>query len=110
MKPFNLEIALAGKPVLLKDGSRAYVKFVMPNSTFKNSEIVGYRFNNGKHEIVSWSIDGEYYPDSKCNFDIMGMYFETINIGGIAVPKPEIEPPEMGTEYYYPEIAKSGGR
>lgn len=102
MKQFDLDKALAGKPVLLRDGSKAFVKFVTPNSASKNSEIVGYRFDNGRYEVVSWSIDGEYYWNNENKLDIVGMHFETINIGGITVPKPETEPPPEETRYYYP--------
>lgn len=105
-KPFDLEAALAGKPVLLRNGSKAYVKFIAPNSTSKDGRMTGYRFDDRKRAITSWSIDGKFYCNNDSRFDIVGMYLEIICIGNINVSRPETEPPEIGAKYYYPEIAK----
>lgn len=108
-KPFNLEAALAGKPVLLRNGSKAFVKFVMPNPVSEINQIAGYVcYGDGKCEVITWSIDGIYgrfYTKHSESFDIIGMCSQTINIGGFDVPKPVTEPLAVGTEYYYVDIS-----
>ena len=38
MKPFNLENALKGEPVLLKNGDKGYVKFLVPDICSENTQ------------------------------------------------------------------------
>lgn len=42
MKPFNLEEALEGKPVRLRSGEKAYVKFQLKNCYSNPSDLIGY--------------------------------------------------------------------
>lgn len=98
MKPFNLDQALAGKPVLLRNGEKAHVKFVTPGH---HRQIVGYALIKGRYEVMIWNADGGAFLNED---DIIGMYTETINIGGVAVPKPETEPPAGEIKYYYPVL------
>lgn len=96
MKPFNLDQALAGKPVLLRNGEKAHVKFVTPGH---HRQIVGYALIKGRYEVMIWNADGGAFLNED---DIIGMYTETIRIGNINVPAPETEPPTEDTLYYFP--------
>lgn len=76
MKPFNLEAALAGAPVQLRDESKARVFF--------NTNDVGFNIRfplvgliEGREGVVSWRIDGIFIEkDYESDFDILGMYEE----------------------------------
>lgn len=106
MKEFNLEEALAGKPVKLRNGDKAYVIKHILNPTNKNYALIGYRehANNGKEEPLSWDVSGKYFHNYQQNADIVGMWEETIRIGDIDVPKPETTEPEVDTIFYVPSL------
>lgn len=114
MKPFNLEEALKGEPVVLRDGSKAYVLKHILNPTKKDYALIGYReqANNGKEEPLSWDVSGKFYHDYQQDVDIVGMWEEpkpTIRIGDMDVPKPETTEPEVNTIFYVPSPAYSSG-
>lgn len=85
MKPFDLERALAGEPVLLRNGTKAIVCFMLPDK---------YLYKNGKpstlplkgiildHDgyvesaIVNWAKNGSYYLGETSEKDIIGMWEE----------------------------------
>lgn len=79
IKPFNLKKALAGTPVELRCGYKAYVTKHDENPTFEGMELIGYYIEeNGDDEEVwdcEWFIDGKFYtrrmPD---DLDIIGMW------------------------------------
>lgn len=74
MKPFNLDEALTDKPVQLRDGQKAVVKFVIPNPN-DPYEVVGYTYSdNDTSELYSWTIDGSFIDDNEPHpLDIIGM-------------------------------------
>ncbi|WP_458118753.1 pyruvate kinase [Mannheimia haemolytica] len=82
MKPFNLEEALAGKPVRLRDGRKAHVKYEIHEKYSGGSLylISGYIVNKTgkKAEAVSWTKRGKFYDLANCfdNYDILGMWEE----------------------------------
>lgn len=84
MKPFNLKQALQGKPVLLRDGSKAYVLGSLLNCGL-NSKITSYPLrgviisnNNSKYDERSWTLEGKYYESiPEHDRDIIGMYNES---------------------------------
>lgn len=105
MKEFNLQAALAGEPVVLRSGDKAYVLKHILNPTNKDYALIGYReyANNGKEEPLSWDVSGKYFHKYQQNADIVGMWEappETIKIGNFEFPKPESEPLKDGEEYY----------
>lgn len=84
MKPFNLEEALAGKPVALRDGRKAIIFCRIPD-TFTHEDGVKVSFpllgisleNNGSvdDQFATWRDDGRF-ASSESGCDIVGMYEE----------------------------------
>ena len=73
MKPFDLQEALNGAPVQLRNGQEAYVvglSKVGPEDG--NSYIVGEYDRN----LCNWSKDGKYWLNRESEFDIVGMLEE----------------------------------
>ncbi|EQA03629.1 hypothetical protein Q7469_02995 [Glaesserella parasuis] len=54
VEPFNLENALQGSPVLLRNGNKAYVKFLMPKEYKGSSSIAGC--------VIDFDKKGHYTP------------------------------------------------
>lgn len=107
MKPFDLQAALSGEAVMLRNGSKAFVRHheteLWVTDGFK---LLGYA-ESGQH--LSWSEDGNYYgshPFSSCD-DIIGMYPGTRVINGFEVPAPETEPLELGSKYYIVSLTQT---
>ncbi|WP_427835079.1 hypothetical protein [Actinobacillus pleuropneumoniae] len=98
-EPFDLEKALAGEPVLLRDGSKAYI-FHCINDEFAKKHNIGYQLLGvivdsleGKQLTRSWAKSGIFnevnpYPD----FDIIGMWREQskplLSDDGCQLPSP----------------------
>lgn len=73
MKPFDLQEALNGEPVQLRNGQKAYVvglSKIGPEDG--NSYIVGEYGRN----LCNWSKDGKYWLKRESEWDIVGMYEE----------------------------------
>lgn len=77
-EPFNLEKALAGEPVMLRNGSKAYVKFVMPSEYKGAYPLNGYITNPYSSDVLDpeqWTIEGrEYNDDDPYDYDIISMW------------------------------------
>lgn len=106
MKEFNLDEALQGKPVKLRNGWKAIVYYRIPDE-FVNSEganvaypLKGITFQaDGAvlNSINSWKDDG-CFSAGKRDFDIVGMWEEP-KIGIEDLPNPFR--PEIGDEFFY---------
>jgi len=73
MKPFDLQEALNGAPVQLRNGQKVYVVGLSKIGTEdSNSYIVGEYGRN----LCSWSKDGKYWLNRESEWDIVGMYEE----------------------------------
>ena len=73
MKPFDLQEAMNGAPVKLRNGQKAYVVGLSKVGTEDgNSYIVGEYGRN----LCSWSKDGKYWLKRESEWDIVGMYEE----------------------------------
>ena len=73
MKEFNLDAALNGEPVQLRNGQKAYVVGLSKVGTEDgNSYIVGEYERN----LCSWSKDGKYWLKRESEWDIVGMWEE----------------------------------
>ena len=108
MKPFNLALALAGKPVQLRTGQKAVILYYIPevykyeDGTSVTHPLRGIIFNKQGKIITAnegWTEDGAIALNHEHNFDIIGMWEEPkkqINIEDL--PKPF--KPKLG-EYYY---------
>lgn len=84
MKPFDLEEALAGKPVELADGNKAYVKFKVDDEYTKSNKaanphiLIGFICGERDEyeRECSWSINGKYFHGMESQSDIVGMWEE----------------------------------
>lgn len=84
MKPFDLEKALAGAPVQLRNGSKAYVLYDIRNyfnDTTCTKTLFGIRSEHNNSErfygLVSWLTNGNFYSDGdESHYDIIGMWEE----------------------------------
>ena len=106
MKKFDLDAALNGEPVKLRNGWKAIVYYRVPDE-FVNSEgsnvaypLKGITFQaDGSvlNSINSWKDDG-CFSAGKRDFDIVGMWEEP-KIGIEDLPNPFR--PEIGDEFFY---------
>ena len=88
MKPFNLEKALAGAPVQLRDGRKAKLIFKIPDELVFSGglrpeyPLLGfiYKRNGELHHIKEyWSLDGGYMLGSdEDELDIVGLWEESL--------------------------------
>lgn len=98
MKPFNLEEALAGEPVKLRSGRKAYIKYSLKAEKVEcgvYSEICGYVLNEYNQVLYncSWSKEGNYYGFHSED-DIIGMWEEKQPRITLNLPAPLKEPRE----------------
>lgn len=101
LKPFDLQAALSGKAVMLRDGTKAYVRHHEKELNVVNSKrLLGYAASGAQR---TWCENGSYSTPSEtlCR-DIIGMYPETRTINGFEVPAPETKKPALDTKYYTP--------
>ncbi|POY44055.1 hypothetical protein C3007_06980 [Avibacterium gallinarum] len=98
MEPFDLEKALAGEAVQLRNGKKAYVKYQLPKEFNSGYPLHGFYTTQGfgndsdiKAEFSSWTLEGKYYNGlNEYENDIIGMWEEPKPkrfINGIEVPE-----------------------
>lgn len=109
MKEFNLEQALKGEYVALRNGNKALILCQLPdNLKYASGTCVSYCLHglvfNKKDEVVkvlvAWTKDGKYSTTCDTELDIVGMWEEPperITLENL--PKPFI--PKVGETYYY---------
>lgn len=108
MKPFNLENALAGNPVQLRGGGKAYIYYKFPDSAKKELNrplgfpLIGCIVNDmGQitNSVFTWRTNGTYDDESSNNkHDIIGMWEEPTPTITLTLPKPF--KPKQGETYY----------
>lgn len=107
LKPFDLEAALRGEPVILRDGSKAFVRHhetELPTGSCWQIWGIGNR-TDGRIVFLQWSTSGGYDMDGAVSdLDIVGMYQKTRTINGFEVPIPETEELKVGNWYFSPRI------
>lgn len=114
MKEFNLDAALNGELVRLRQGSKAYVVGKIPsNLTYEDNELIDYPLigvvldENGylTGTVVFWTINGKCSEDGVLHdADIIGMWEEPkIRIEDL--PKPFR--PKDGEPFYYIYLGKA---
>ena len=106
MKEFNLDAALNGEPVMLRNGEKAFVKYNLLDE-LENIEardaacpLIGYRLYGNYVSTTSWELSGKSIHWETMKYDIVGMFEETkkqINIEDL--PKPFR--PEENEHYFY---------
>ena len=74
MKPFNLEEALRGEKVVLRNGSQAYVLAKKPDDAINQWALIGCLCGHG--QTLTWGLNGKEKPfeERENPFDILGMY------------------------------------
>ena len=104
MKEFDLEAALNGKPVMLRNGIKAVVKYNLLNEVEKLEvrdtvyPLIGYRFDGIYINTTSWSLTGKSVHWATMECDIIGMWEEP-KISIEDLPKPFY--PEKSNSYFY---------
>ncbi|MFZ7198528.1 hypothetical protein [Avibacterium avium] len=121
MKPFDLEKALAGEPVKLRNGRKAYVKYVLSGEYSTSYPLRGFVewkiLSNGNGGIYieenGWTVNGRAVIRKESQLDIVGMWEEHKNrrfINGIEVPEPITgETWVDGKSYWYVAFATPEG-
>lgn len=105
LKPFDLEAALKGEPVMLRDGSKAFVRHHETEQKVGDDfRLWGVFFTDlNTCTTTSWTAQGKWRDDERdYALDIIGMYQKTQMVNGFEVPAPETEKPEEGSVYYAP--------
>lgn len=102
LKPFDLEAALKGEPVMLRDGQKAFVRHHETELLVDYStKMFGYTVRDGGSSFLSsWDVDGRCFGKHLAHLDIIGMYPKTRIINGFEVPAPETAKPDYGTRYF----------
>ncbi|MGX2956386.1 hypothetical protein ACWIYZ_04755 [Ursidibacter arcticus] len=95
-EPFDLEKALSGKPVMTKDGHKAFIKINLNNNNISaDFPLIGY-IDYGFATVTSanWTLEGEFvknYADHPNN--IIGMWQEPVsNTVTVTLPRALPEP------------------
>lgn len=99
LKPFDLQAALQGKPVMLRNGEEAYVRHHETElRVFSGLQLQGIGLGG---ELYAWTGGGRNCSGVvDHHVDIIGMYLETRSINGFEVPAPETRAPKSGTRCY----------
>lgn len=105
MKPFDLEEALAGEPVKLRDGRKAFVKVIIKQPKgLEHYAVIGHALNGIHEEFLHWATNGNCMPDDISDDDIVGMWEKPKRyINGIEVPEPVTLDMlrDVGGKYYW---------
>lgn len=101
-EPFNLEKALAGEPVVTRDGREVSHVMVIKAAWVSRKYPVAAVIVDGK--VYSYTEQGRYHTDGKpSRFDLF-MKPKTRIINGFEVPAPEAKEPDLGDIYFTPDI------
>ncbi|MGV7078442.1 hypothetical protein ACWA5Z_06510 [Testudinibacter sp. P80/BLE/0925] len=107
MKQFDLEKALAGAPVVLCNGEKAYVladmRKLAPNIDPESEKALQGVVISDCYGFMalSWTVYGRCFNSGKFNYDIVGMWQEPRANVTVTFPKPltHDEAVELGTFY-----------
>src|SRR5699024_6858621 len=101
---FDLEAALAGAPVKLRGGGKAYIRFV-ERVYETDCPVVGVMVAGVPAIVALWRECGRYIDsDTESPCDIVGMWVDYKLINGHKVPDISFTP-EEGAGYYFPELS-----
>ncbi|MCL7819005.1 pyruvate kinase [Pasteurella multocida] len=89
MKEFDLEKALASEPVVLRNGKKAFVKFVLENPVREGCAVIGYVIDvRGRDSLIGWYKNGLYASCAGDGLDIVGMWEEPRPTVTLTLPAP----------------------
>lgn len=95
MKEFDLEKAKAGEPVMLRDGTKAFVLGLINPEFNMAYPMRGYVHTQAGIENFAWTLDGRFSSLAEHTSDIVGMWEEKpqprVNV---VIPAPLKEPRE----------------
>lgn len=98
LKPFDLQAALSGKAVMLRDGRKAYVRHHETELPVRFDRVLSGFIGM---DSCQWCVNGSSArPGVNYQNDIIGMYPETRVINGFEVPAPESKGLEEGCTYF----------
>ena len=102
MKPFNLEAAKRGEPIVTRDGRKAKFVAYVPEVKDEFKVIV---YVEGTMNVLSYCDDGMYYSNCECATDLF-MYSPPMrSINGHEYPEPVLEPLKCGQEYWLADFS-----
>ncbi|HEH9755551.1 TPA: pyruvate kinase, partial [Pasteurella multocida] len=97
---------LAGEPVVLRNGDKAFVKFVLENPLFEDDQVVGFHIDSeGKEEVTSWGNNGVHIPNTNSIYDIIGMWEEPRPTVTLTLPCP-LKSVTVGQRVFYLDLNK----
>ncbi|MEB3500009.1 pyruvate kinase [Pasteurella multocida] len=109
MKEFNLERALAGEPVVLRNGHKAFIVKHIPEEYIKKEEceLIGYLVEGLKFQsCATWTKDGKYNPCFSSHiYDIVGMWEEPRPTVTLTLPCP-LKSVTVGQRVFYLDLNK----
>ncbi|MFC1140904.1 pyruvate kinase [Pasteurella multocida] len=106
MKKFDLEKALAGEPVVLRNGDKAFVKFVLENPVREECAMIGYVIDDrGRDSLIGWYKNGLYASCGGDGLDIIGMYEEPRPTVTLTLPCP-LKSVTVGQRVFYLDLNK----
>lgn len=98
-EPFNLEKALQGEPVMLRNGLKAYIKYTAPSEYTGEYPLKGYIIDPDSSEGItseSWTLAGkEFTFGVEYDGDIIGMWKEPESVSNnvtVTLPRALSEP------------------
>lgn len=95
-EPFDLGRALAGEPVILRDGSKAYVRYY-ETELYSGYPLLGMVLDGEAIMTAAWTLSG---GSSSASLDIVGMYPQYKKVNGEKIPLFHDWRP-VGGEYCY---------
>lgn len=101
MKPFNLQAAMRGEPIVTRDGRKAKFVAYVPELA-DGYKVVAYV--ELRRSVISYYADGKYCGDQADDLDLFMYEPATMELAGIKFPEPLREPLEKGKEYWVPHI------
>lgn len=116
LKPFSLQAALNGEPVMLRDGSKAYVRHHETEEAVADSwrlwGVITAEAGSASG-VTWWTKEGRFTGDVDGSQDIIGMWPKTRIINGFEVPAPETKEPKIGdwlfvSSFFFDELYDEG--
>lgn len=109
MKEFDLEKSLAGEPVVLRNGHKAFIVKHIPEEYIKKEEceLIGYLVEGLKFQsCATWTKDGKYNPCFSSHiYDIVGMWEEPRPTVTLTLPCP-LKSVTVGQRVFYLDLNK----
>ncbi|MGP9458688.1 hypothetical protein [Pasteurella multocida] len=108
LEKFDVNRALAGEPVRLRNGLKAFVThklnvdLISTSQEIEPYELVGFTVQNGKFNgVICWTLSGNFYQHVEgTGFDIVGMIDEKTEKVKVDLPRP-LKTAEHNQQVYF---------